>query len=57
MDTLSSHREKAGPVSGGVMDVAATAMMGGMRMQFEQELKRLKSHIEGQPASPTKAKP
>lgn len=49
MDSLQARSGKTGPVNQGMMGVASTAMIAGMRMGSDLELKRLKSLIEGHP--------
>jgi hypothetical protein len=48
LDSLSASGK-----TGGMMDVANTAVMGGLRLEIQEEMKRLKSHIEGKPATPS----
>jgi uncharacterized protein YndB with AHSA1/START domain len=50
MDSLKA-RGSANGVSGGMIDMAATMGTAGARIQAEQELRRLKLHIEGAPVS------
>lgn len=47
VDSLRSARTQANGVSGGMLDMASTVGAAGARIQAEQELKRLKLHIEG----------
>ena len=50
MDSLRA-RGPANGVSGGMLGMAATVGTAGARIQAEQELRRLKLHIEGPPVS------
>lgn len=54
IDSMSAGKEK---VPGALSDFALTAMTGGFRIQVQEELKRLKSHIEGMPATAPAKKP
>ena len=51
MDSITAARNRANGVSGGLLDMASTMGTAGARIQAEQELKRLKLHIEGPPVS------
>ena len=50
-DSLQSARSQANGVTGGLLDMASTMGSAGARIQAEQELRRLKLHIEGPPVS------
>lgn len=50
MDSLKA-RSPASGVGGGMIEMAATMGTAGARIQAEQELRRLKLHIEGAPVS------
>jgi uncharacterized protein YndB with AHSA1/START domain len=50
-DSLQAARGQASGVTGGLLDMASTMGSAGARIQAEQELKRLKLHIEGPPVS------
>jgi uncharacterized protein YndB with AHSA1/START domain len=47
IDSISAARTRANGASGGLIDMAATMGTAGARIQAEQELRRLKLHIEG----------
>ena len=47
IDSVAAARSRANGASGGLIDMAATMGTAGARIQAEQELKRLKLHIEG----------
>ena len=46
-DSMASARSRSGGVTGGLLDMSATFGTAGARMQTEQDLRRLKSRIEG----------
>ena len=51
MDSLAAMSGQPTGVKGGLLDMASTMGSAGARIQAEQELKRLKLHIEGPPVS------
>jgi uncharacterized protein YndB with AHSA1/START domain len=57
MDSARSKGREVGPVGKGVLGMASTAMIGGMRIQSEVELGRLKARIEGREAIPARGTP
>jgi hypothetical protein len=47
LDSLQRKGDSSGRAAGAVMGMASNVMIGALRMMSEQELKRLKGHIEG----------
>jgi uncharacterized protein YndB with AHSA1/START domain len=51
MDSITAARTRTNGASGGLIEMASTMGTAGARIQAEQELRRLKLHIEGPPVS------